>query len=62
MTVCEFLHCSYSEMRMRCVSLADKMLILKYCEEKGKREKAIMDGQGKSPPITQKPRKRGTLQ
>jgi hypothetical protein len=43
MTVCEFLHCSYSELNSRCPSLADKIMVLEYIKEKAAREKYAMD-------------------
>lgn len=53
MTVCEFLHCSFSELLSRCPSLVDQPLIVSYIKEKGRVEKQMMeDAQG---PQTSKP-------
>ena len=38
MTICEFLHCSFSELDSRCSSMADRMMILKYIVLKGQKE------------------------
>lgn len=46
MTVCEFLHCSFSELPSRCSSIVDKEIILKYLQEKAEREAYA----GKTPP------------
>lgn len=50
MTVCEFLHCSFSELSSRCPSLVDQPLIVSYIKEKSRIEKQIMDD-AKGPPI-----------
>jgi hypothetical protein len=38
MSICEFLHCSYSELPSRCPSLVDKEMIMRYLIEKVKKE------------------------
>jgi hypothetical protein len=42
MAICEFLHCSYSEMRSRCPNLYDRLMIIQYIREKNDREKRAM--------------------
>jgi hypothetical protein len=46
MTLCEFLHCSFSELSSRCPSLVDKTLLFQYLREKAEREEYA----GKQPP------------
>lgn len=43
MTVCEFLHCTFTEMKGRVQNPADYALILGYIIEKDKREKLAGD-------------------
>jgi hypothetical protein len=42
MAICEFLHCSYSELEERCPSLADRILILEYIKVKNEKEEYAM--------------------
>lgn len=42
MSICEFLHCSFSELESRCPAMGDKMMIIKYIQEKGKKEEYAM--------------------
>jgi hypothetical protein len=42
MSICEFLHCSYSELDLRCPSLADKIMILEYIKAKSNKEEYAM--------------------
>ena len=57
MTVCEFLHCSFSELPSRCSSLADQLLVLNYVEQKALREKNAMDNAKGPPPENQSPKR-----
>lgn len=57
MTVCEFLHCSFSELPLRCNSLVDQLLVLNYIEQKALREKNAMEN-AKGPPLDNKSSKR----
>jgi hypothetical protein len=42
MSICEFLHCSYSELDSRCPSLADRIMILEYVKNKANKEEYAM--------------------
>lgn len=43
MTACEFLHCTFTEMKKRVQNPADYALILGYVVEKNKREELLAD-------------------
>lgn len=58
MMVCEFLHCSYSELAKRCPQLYDKLMIINYVQEKNNREKNAMPPTPPVPSTPRLPRKR----
>jgi len=53
MSICEFLHCSFSELPKRCPSLIDQPIIMEYIKQKAKREEAAMSS---TPPNIPKPK------
>jgi hypothetical protein len=56
MSLCELLHCSFSELPLRCPSLADKPLLIRYIKEKAEREEYA--SKGPPPPKTPTVRRR----